>query len=31
VNGTPTGHPNLDLSGHEKYEIRSILGIELWD
>jgi hypothetical protein len=29
VNGTPTGHPNLDLSGHEKYEIRSILGIEL--
>ncbi|MCX8057268.1 MAG: hypothetical protein N3F03_06665 [Ignavibacteria bacterium] len=29
INGTPQGDKNLDLIGHEKYELRSILGIEL--
>ncbi len=29
IAGTPSGNSNLDLIGHEKYEIRSILGIEL--
>ncbi|NPV10545.1 MAG: hypothetical protein HPY57_01975 [Ignavibacteria bacterium] len=29
INGTSTNNSRLDLIGHEKYEIRSILGIEL--
>lgn len=29
VNGTPQASKNLDLIGHEKYEVRTILGIEL--
>ena len=29
VSGSPANFSNLDLAGHEKYEIRSILGIEL--
>lgn len=29
INGTPQGSNKLDLIGHEKYEVRSILGIEL--
>lgn len=29
VSGSPVNNSNLDLIGHEKFEIRSILGIEL--
>jgi hypothetical protein len=29
INGTPAGNKNLDLINHEKYEIRTILGISL--
>lgn len=29
ISGTPQGHQNLDLKGHEKFEVRTILGIEL--
>ncbi len=29
VGGGPTSNNNLDLVGHEKYEIRTILGVEL--
>lgn len=29
INGTPNGNRNLDLIGHEKYEVRTILGITL--
>jgi len=29
VNGTPSAGRNLDLIGHEKYEFRTILGIDL--
>lgn len=29
VSGSPSTKSNLDLAGHEKYEIRTILGIGL--
>jgi hypothetical protein len=29
VDGSPASHNNLDLIGHEKYEVRTILGVEL--
>jgi len=29
INGSPASNNSLDLNGHEKYEIRTILGIEL--
>lgn len=29
INGTPQGSKNLDLKDHEKFELRTILGIEL--
>ncbi len=29
ISGSPATHTNLDLIGHEKYEIRTILGVEL--
>lgn len=29
LDGSPSSHNNLDLIGHEKFEVRTILGIEL--
>ncbi len=29
ISGTPASNKNMDLIGHEKYELRTILGVEL--